>query len=118
MFNYESLKKTASKLIANFGADSVISREDGGRYKPEFGSMSSGIPITFTAKSVRAQFSIAEKASSAVQDADVKMLLESGKGIPAIGNQLTFDNVSYRIMDVTTISPSGTDVYYELHLRS
>jgi len=118
VFDYASLKKTASKLISNFGANSVISREDGGGYNVASGSMSSGIPISFTVKSVRAQFSIAEKASSAVQDADIKMLVEAGKGIPAIDNTLTFDSVSYRIMDVTTISPSGTDVYYELHLRS
>lgn len=118
MFDYASLKKTASKLISNFGADSVISREDGGSYNVASGSMSGGTSASFTAKSVRAQFSIAEKASSAVQDADIKMLVEAGKGIPAIDNTLTFDSVSYRIMDVTTISPSGTDMYYELHLRS
>jgi hypothetical protein len=117
VFNYESLKKTAAKLIANFGADSVFDREDGTGYNPASGSLYSGIPVTFTAKSVRAQFTVAEKASSVVQDTDVKMLVESGKGVPAIGNTLTFDSVSYSIMDVTTISPSGTDVYYELHLR-
>ena len=118
MFDYASLKKTASKLISNFGADSVVASQGGSSYDPASGSMSGGTSASFTAKSVRAQFTNAEKALSTVQDSDIKMLLESGKGIPAIDNTLTFDSVSYRIMDVTTISPSGTDVYYELHLRS
>ena len=61
MFDYESLKKTASKLIANFGADAVVSREDGTGYNPSSGSLYSGISVTFTAKAVRAQFTISEK---------------------------------------------------------
>ena len=116
MFDYESLKKTASKLIANFGADAVVSRKDGTGYDPSSGSLYHGVSVTFTAKA--AQFTISEKASSAVQDSDIKMLVESGKGVPEIDNTIKFDSISYRIMDVTKVSPSGTDVYYELHLRS
>jgi len=118
VFDYESLKKTASKLIANFGADAVISRKDGTGYDPASGSLYHGVSVTFTAKAVRAQFTISEKASSAVQDSDIKMLVESGKGVPEIDNTIKFDSISYRIMDVTKVSPSGKDVYYELHLRA
>ena len=45
MFDYESLKKTASKLIANFGADAVISRKDGTGYDPASGSLYHGVSV-------------------------------------------------------------------------
>jgi hypothetical protein len=46
------------------------------------------------------------------------MLVESGKGVPLIDDNVLFDGINYRVMDVKVISPSGTDVYYELHIRN
>ena len=118
MFDYASLRRTASKLIANFGAIASITRTGGSTFNPATGSYSGGSTTTITAKAVRAQFTQAEKASALVQEGDIKMLVESGKGVPLIDDNVLFDGINYRVMDVKVISPSGTDVYYELHIRN
>jgi hypothetical protein len=118
VFDYASLRRTASKLIANFGAIASITRTGGSTFNPATGSYSGGSTTTITAKAVRAQFTQAEKASELVQENDIKMLLESGRGVPFIDDNVLFEGINYRVMDVKVISPSGTDVYYELHIRN
>lgn len=118
MFDYATLQATASRLITNFGATAVITRSGGSTFDPVTGSYSGGSTVTINAKAVRAQFTQSEKASQAVQESDIKLLVEAGKGAPLIDDNVFFDSVDYRVLGVMEISPSGVDVYYELHLRS
>lgn len=118
MFDYATLQQTASRLIDNFGAVAVITRASGSTFNPATGSYSGGSTTTINAKSVRAQFSQSEKASQAVQESDIKLLVEAGKGIPLIDDNVLFDSTDYKVIAVKEVSPSGVDVYYELQLRS
>lgn len=117
-YNFVNLRKTASKLITYFGASASITRVGDSTFDPATGAYSGGSTSTITAKAVRAQFTQAEKASELVQENDIKMLLESGRGVPFIDDNVLFEGINYRVMDVKVISPSGTDVYYELHIRN
>jgi hypothetical protein len=118
VFDYDTLQKTATKLITNFGANAVITRLSGRTFNPATGAYSTGSSTNFTLKAVRSQFNAFEKASESVQDKDVRLLAQSGVTVPVINDTLTFDSVVYRIMEVKTESPSGTDVFYDLHCRS
>jgi len=118
VFDYETLKGTAAKLITNFGAASVISRTGGSTFDPVTGSYSGGSTTTINAKAVRAQFTQSEKASQAVQESDIKLLVEAGKGVPLIDDNVLFDSINYRVLNVKEVSPSGVDVFYELQLRA
>ena len=118
MFDYDALQKTATKLITNFGANAVITRPSGRTFNPDSGSYSEGSDTTFTIKVVRSQFNAFEKAGNSIEDKDVRILAQSGITVPVINDTLTFDSVEYRVMGVKTESPSGTDVFYDLHCRS
>ena len=118
MFNYEAIKKTATSLITNFGATATITRDIGRRFDPASGKYFTGLTTKTNLKGVRAQFTIAEKPGIAVQDGDVRLLVQSGILVPLINDNLLFNSVNYRVMNVVTESPAGTDVYYDLHLRA
>lgn len=118
MFDYNNLQKTATKLIANFGAPLTVSRATGQTFNPNTGAYSTGSTATFALKGVRAQFNVMEAASNNVQDSDVRILAQSGVTVPLINDSVTFNSIVYRVMDVKTESPSGTDIFYDLHCRS
>jgi hypothetical protein len=117
VFDYKTLQKTATSLITNFGANAIITRNEGRRFDPPSGKYFTGLTDTFTVKAVRAQFNAMEKAGENVQENDVRLLMQSGVTIPIINDSITFDSVEYRIMGIKTESPSGTDVFYDLHCR-
>jgi hypothetical protein len=118
VFYYDSLKKTATQLITKFGADAVITRLSERTFNPATGAYSTGSSSNYTLKAVRAQFNAFEKAGDNIQDNDVRLLVQSGVTVPVINDTLTFDSVAYRIMNVTTESPSGTDIFYDIQCRS
>lgn len=117
MFDYANLQKTATGLITTFGGDVVITRDEGRQFNPTTGKYLTGLTNTYSLKGVRTQFNAFEKAGESIQDKDVRLLAQSGVTVPVINDTLTFDSVVYRIMDVKTESPSGTDVFYDLHCR-
>jgi len=118
VFDYKTLQKTATSLITNFGAAATITRDEGRRFDPASGKYFTGLTSTYALKGVRAQFNVMEAASNNVQDSDVRILVQSGVTVPLINDSLTFDSIVYRVMGVKTESPSGTDVFYDLHCRS
>ena len=117
MFDYANLQKTATGLIRTFGGDVVITRDEGRQFNPTTGKYLTGLTNTYTLKGVRAQFNAFEKAGETVQEKDVRILAQAGVAVPVINDTLTFDSVEYRVMNVITESPSGTDVFYDLHCR-
>ena len=118
MFDYKTLQKTATSLISNFGATATITRDEGRRFDPASGKYFTGLTNTYSLKAVRAQFNAFEKAGETVQEKDVRILVQSGVTVPLINDTLLFDLIEYRVMNVMTESPSGTDVFYDLHCRS
>jgi len=118
VFDYATLKKTATSLITKFGASVIITRDVGRRFDPATGKYLTGLTTTSTLKGVRAQFDTREKSGQTVQEGDVRLLVQAGVIVPNINDTLTFDAVTYRVMNVMAESPSGTDVYYDLHCRS
>jgi|TARA_B110000285_G_scaffold85640_1_gene98292 hypothetical protein len=117
VFDYKTLQKTATNLISNFGVSASITRDEGRRFDPASGKYFTGLTVTYSLKAVRAQFNTLEKAGDGVKDTDVRILAQSGITVPIINDTLTFDSVQYRVMGVKTESPSGTDVFYDLHCR-
>jgi hypothetical protein len=91
--------------------------DEGRQFNPTTGKYLTGLTNTYTLKGVRAQFNAFEKAGETVQEKDVRILAQAGVTAPIINDTLTFDSVVYRVMNVITESPSGTDVFYDLHCR-
>ena len=55
--------------------------------------------------------------STTIQANDVRLLFQSGLSAPVIDDNCLFDGVNYRVMEVMPISPSGTEIYYDIRLR-
>ena len=70
-----------------------------------------------TGKGVRMQFNKSEVNGTTIQANDVRLLFQSGLSAPVIDDNCLFDGVNYRVMEVMPISPSGTEIYYDIRLR-
>lgn len=117
MVSYAALASTASQLLTSFGADAVLSRTSGATFNAATGAYSGGSSSTFTSKAVRFDYEAREIDGEQVQRGDVRLVVEAANGEPLIDDNCLFDSVSYRVMSVSTLSPAGTDLYYELQLR-
>ena len=117
MVSYTSLASTASQLLTSFGADAVISRTSGASFNAATGTYSGGSASSFTSKAVRFDYQAREIDGELIQRGDVRLVVETANGEPLIDDNCLFDSISYRVMAVETLSPSGTDLYYELQLR-
>jgi hypothetical protein len=70
-----------------------------------------------TGKAVRMMFRKSEVNGFAVEANDVRLLFQAGLEPPVIDDNCLFDGADYRVMNVLNISPSGTEVYYDIQLR-
>ena len=82
----------------------------------DYGSLSGQIPL-MTGKGVRMQLNKSEVNGTTIQANDVRLLFQSGLSAPVIDDNCLFDGVNYRVMEVMPISPSGTEIYYDIRLR-
>ena len=115
---YDNLAKTAQSLITRFGAACVLTRTTGGTYSPTTRAEAGGTTTTVNCNGVRLEYNNNEIDGEMVQKGDFKLYINTQGGAPAIDDNALFDGVTYRVMDITPLSPAGTAVYYELRLRS
>ena len=107
-FDYTAIRSTATSILTNFGQDATVTRIGGSTFNPTTGAYSGGSTSTVSGKGVRMNYSKSE--------IDGEMVQRDG-GTPEIDDNVLFDSENYRVMSVITISPSDTDVMYELQLR-
>ena len=117
MFDYNAIVLTARRLIANFGEDAIVSRTASATFDPATGSYTGGTSEQFTSKAVRFDYRQSEVDGELIQKDDVRLVMEVNGGTPLIEDNCLFATKTYKVMNVTTLSPSGTDLYYELQLR-
>jgi hypothetical protein len=115
---YSGLALVAQNLITKFGATCVLTRTTGSVLDPVTGLYSTGTTTTITCKAVRLNYSKTEIDGQLVQRSDMKFYINTQGGAPAIGDNVLFDSVNYRVMDVRPLNPAGEVVYYELQLRA
>lgn len=116
-FDYAATQATAASILTEFGEDATATRTGGASFNPTTGSYTGGSTTTITSKAVRLNYRKGEIDGEMVQRDDARMYFEAGNGAPEIDDNILFDSENYRVMDVTTIAPSDTDVLYELQLR-
>lgn len=117
MVDYAGLASTAKRLLTDFGNDATFSRTTGATFNPATGSYSGGTVSQFTSKAARFNYGTREIDGETVQRDDLRLIVEVNGGQPLVDDDCTFNSLTYRVMNVVTVSPSGQDVYYELQLR-
>tara|TARA_R110000803_G_scaffold30657_1_gene68998 strand:+ start:198 stop:557 length:360 start_codon:yes stop_codon:yes gene_type:complete len=116
-FDYTAIRSTATSILTNFGQDATVTRIGGSTFNPTTGAYSGGSTSTVSGKGVRMNYSKSEIDGEMVQRDDAKLYFSADGGTPEIDDNVLFDSENYRVMSVITISPSDTDVMYELQLR-
>lgn len=117
MVSYAALATTATNILTTYGEDAVVSRETGATFNPATGAYSGGSTTSFTNKAARFNYSRIEINGDTVLRDDLRLIMDTENGTPQVDDSCVFDNITYRVMGVTALSPDGTDIYYELQLR-
>lgn len=124
-FNYKKTQKTATKLLANFGQELVITHTEEGVYDPSTGTIPS-VTTTQNGIGVLLDYGSHEIDGTIITIADKKLLLSAKKvdgsqlDKPKINDTVVVDSVNYTIKTpLKELKPNGTVVVmYTLNLRA
>lgn len=117
MFDYSKSAATALKLLTKFGASATLIKRVESAYDPATGS-NSITETSYTVKAVLLNYSANETntSGSLIQAKDRKVIMQATTVTPDVSDTLTFNSVTYRILEVNTLSPSGVNVLHELRV--
>lgn len=113
---YDNLKASASRLLQSYGQQVSFSRPTDSSFDPVTGVTTPGVPVTFSGYGAVFDYSDDELIDTLIERGDIRLVLEAGN-VPEINDEVTIGSTVYRVMNVLTTSPGGTDVKYDLQLR-
>ncbi len=117
--NYSKLQNTAFKLLSKFGEDIIIRRETKTTYNPATNTDSVSTTDNYTVKGVKSNFRKSEIDGEIIQQGDFKLLLES-KNLsidPKTSDKIIYNSNIYKIIDIISVKPADTIIYYILQVR-
>jgi len=113
-FNYDRIRSTASQLLERFGEELTFTRTTQGAYDPNTGQPSTSTS-TFTRYCCVFDYSDAERAEQTIQEGDRRVLSEAGDY--RVGDKVTIDGETFRVVNVSESTPSSTIVSVTLQVR-
>ena len=113
---YTSLKNTASNLLQNKGRLITFTRNTENSFNPATGEVLN-YSSTYTGYGATFDYKKNEIDETIVKSGDIRLLLESTTTAPERNDTCVIDSITYRIMNVTPLSPAGTVVTYTVQLR-
>lgn len=113
-FNYARMQDTASQLLQRFGQELTFTRTTQGAYDPNTGQPSTS-SSTFSKHCCVFDYSDTERAEETIQEGDRRVLAEAGDY--RIGDKVSIDSETYRVVNVSESSPSSTIVSVTLQVR-
>ena len=116
--NYAALAATAATLIQDNGQAVTFTYETGEAINPATGVVTTPASETeVSGYGVSLNFMASEINGTTVIAGDMKLICNAVATKPQAGWKVTVDSVDYRVMDVKTLSPAGTDVIYTCQIR-
>jgi hypothetical protein len=116
-FDYAKMQLTAQQLLAKFGAPITLRKVTEGGYDPTTSTNTvSSVDTAFQGVVLKFGADTYEYKGELLQAADRKVLLE-GAANPALRDRIVIGGVVHAIISATDISPAGTVVLWELHVR-
>jgi len=113
-FNYDRIRSTASQLLERFGEQLTFTRTTQGACDPDTGQPSTSTS-TFSRYCCVFDYSDAERAEQTIQEGDRRVLAEAGDY--EVGDKVTIDSETYRVVNVSESRPSATIVSVTLQVR-
>lgn len=105
------------KVIAKLGEPCTVTSVTQGAFDPATGTVGAGTTTTQSGFAAPDQYNSFEIDGTVVQRGDVKLSLSKLATRPAVGDTVTLDSKTYRIMDVYPARMSGADVIYVVQAR-
>lgn len=113
-FNYTALQTSAGSLLQNFGRQLTFTRTTDGAYDPDTGT-ASPTTSTFTKYGCVFNYTDAERGDTNIEEGDRRVLAEGHSY--QVGDTVSLDSETYRIISVSNIQPAGTIVACNLQVR-
>lgn len=111
---YSNMATTALRLLTKYGVQHTFTTYSVGAFDPNTGTRTE-TPSNYTAYAVKDVYTTLEKGSSAIKEGDIRLIAEAANY--SIGDTLSLDSTTWRIMGVDPIKPGDTVVAYFLQIR-
>jgi len=113
-FNYDRMQAAAGQLLQRFGQQLTFTRTTQGAYDPNTGQPSTSTS-TFEKYCCVFDYTDQERADQTIQEGDRRVLAEAGDY--EVGDKVSIDSETYRVVRVSESSPSSTIVSVTLQVR-
>ena len=113
-FNYTALQSSAGTLLQRFGRQLTFTRTTDGSYDPDTGT-TSPTTATFTKYGCVFEYSDSERGDQNIEEGDRRVLAEGHAY--QVGDLVSLDSETYRIITVGNIQPADTVVACNLQVR-
>ena len=113
-FDYEKTQATALKLLKRFGEEYTFTRTTDGAYNPATGKTSQS-SSTFTKFCAIFDYNDRERTLESIQAGDRRVIAENYAY--QVGDKVSINSESYRVVSVEEINPNGTRVINTLQVR-
>jgi hypothetical protein len=109
-------RAAAVKLLTKFGQTVTFTYSSSETYTIAT-QTNAKTPATFTGKAVSTNYIKTEIDGSSIQQGDIRLLVENTTVAPVTDNTVVIDTITYRVMDVESINPNGSNIMYICQLR-
>tara|TARA_R110000868_G_scaffold309284_1_gene570639 strand:+ start:369 stop:719 length:351 start_codon:yes stop_codon:yes gene_type:complete len=113
-FNYAKMQTTALSLLTKFGRELTFTRTADGSYNPATGKTSQ-TTSSFSKYCAVFDYNDRERGGESIQAGDRRIVAE--QYAYQIGDKVSIDSESYRIVSIETTKPSATAVLNNLQIR-
>lgn len=112
-----SFADNMASVLADLGEVVTITRVVEGSFDPTTGTSTPSTETTASAYGVAEPYNSSEIDGTNVLRTDAKITLSKISTRPEVGDTITMDGVTYRVMDVYPVRMSGSDIVYQVQGR-
>lgn len=113
----DEMAQVAIDLITEYGQEADFLRSVNGEYDPTSGEYFTQDTTPYSGMIVPNDYKEREIDGTIIQRGDVKVLAHKMTETPAVGDQVTFGEIDYRIINVKKTKANGADCLYTLQVR-
>lgn len=113
----DRLRATVDRLLTAYGEPMAFTRTFEGTYDPTTASADTPQTAAYSGVGYPWPYTAYEKLSSLIQENDARLIVNKMTSNPIVGDQVTFRDFSYRVINVNQISMSAQELAFQLQVR-
>jgi len=113
---YDNMGSTALGLLVKFGQSITLARETGESVDPITGAVTAGTDASVTTTGILKLYPDNMVDGTRILDSD-RMLILSNEQVPQPTDKPLIDGEEWGVVNISTLSPAGTDVIYKVQVR-